>query len=125
MIDLIGLYEDAAFEVFDLRIPGLLQYLVRLRTASAHLAMHDDVVRRADVIEAVWEFAEWDETRAVAGEIGDLPFIRLTHVNNGDVLLVIEFVLQLGWRDLPVSDYFCGRCRCDAAELIVINQAVD
>jgi hypothetical protein len=125
VINLIGPCEDTAFEVFDLRIPGVLQDLVRLRTAAAYLAMHDDVLRWAEVIEAVWELAEWDETRAVAGEIGDLPFMRLAHVNNSDVLLVIEFVLQLGWRDFPVSDSFCGRCQCDAAELIVINQAMD
>jgi hypothetical protein len=53
VINLIGPCENAAFEVFNLRIPGLLQYFVRLRTAAAHLAMHDDVVRRADFIEAV------------------------------------------------------------------------
>ena len=105
-INLIGPCENAAFEVLDLRIPSLLQDLVRLRTAAAHLAMHDDVIRRADFIEAVWEFAEWNETRAVAGEIGDLPFVRLTHVDNRDVLPMIEFVLQLGGRDLPVSGYF-------------------
>jgi hypothetical protein len=53
VINLIRPCENAAFEVFDLRISGLLQYFVRLRTAAAHLAMHDDVVRRADIIEAL------------------------------------------------------------------------
>lgn len=58
MIYLVRPCENAAFEIFDLRIPGLLQHLVRLRTAAAHLTMHDDVVRRADFIEAMWELAE-------------------------------------------------------------------
>src|SRR5690349_16286319 len=87
--------------------------------------MHDDVVCRIDLAEALWELANWDQACAVAGEIGNLPFIRLTHVNNRDLLSAVEFVLELSWRDLPVSHCFYSRCRRHTAELIIVNQALN
>src|SRR4029453_14261580 len=79
---------------------------------------------RGYVVKVLWKLTEWDQACAITGEIGNLPFMRLTHVNNRHLLPAIEFVLQLAWGDLPLSDHVCGRCRRHPAELIKINQAL-
>ena len=122
MIDLVCPGRYPALEILDPFESSLLEHPVGLSAAATHLAVHDDVVLAVQLIHPRRELTEWDELRAVRFEITDLPFVQVAHVDDGERLAAIQFCLQIGDGDFPVSRF--GRLLLgwsDATELIVID----
>src|SRR5687768_13770390 len=79
-VDLVDPFQDSAAQVLDVREANRLQELLRLGAAAAHLALRDDLAILRQLLIAPRQLAQRNQRRA--GDLVDLVFVRLAHVED-------------------------------------------
>ena len=88
VIDSIRPGEDAALKALNLPLTSLLLHLIGLRTATSHLAIHDNVVCRIAVVEALGQCDQGYSKLAEAWQHFTLPQKILMSSENPHAILM-------------------------------------
>src|SRR3989454_2412632 len=121
-LDLVRPFVDPADEVLRLAEADFPQEIRDAARADAGLAVHADLVGRAELVHPRRTLGYRHQDRLV--QAGDLPFHRLANVEEADRVAPVEPLLQLRDRDLELlPDLF--RWTPQAAELLVVDEFLD
>src|SRR5918998_1507585 len=111
---------DAALDVVDVLEARFSQELYCPRAPSVGLAVNGEGLVLIQLDQAFRQLAKRYEPRA---DVGDLVLVWLAHIEDGDVLSVIQPLLELSHRDLRhLVGLFLGVRLRDAAELLVVYE---
>src|SRR5918999_1793528 len=122
-VDLLAPGVDAALDVVDVLEARVVQELDGPRAAPAGLAVDGERLVTVELDEALGELGERDETRA---DVSHLVLVRLAHVEDGDLVAVLQAPLELLDRDLRhLAGLVPGVRLWDAAELLVVDELGD
>src|SRR5215218_909325 len=88
---------DATPDVVDVLEAGVLEELDGPRAAPAALAVDGKSLVPVELDQALRQLGEGNEPRA---DVGDLVLVRLAHVENRDLVAVLQAPLELLDRDL-------------------------
>src|SRR5437867_3215810 len=121
-LDLVRPLVDPADEILRLAEADLPQEVCDAARADAGLAVHDDLVGRAELVHPRRNLGHRHQDRLV--QAGNLPFHRLANVEEDDRVALVDLLLQLRDRDLELlPDLF--RWTPQAAELLVVDEFLD
>lgn len=81
---------DAPFQIEQLFEAVALEEPDDVGAAAAGLALDDDLARRVQLAQMLQHLPFGDEHRAQISQIADLPFVRLAHVEDEQVVARIE-----------------------------------
>src|SRR5215213_268946 len=119
-VDLLAPGCDAALDVVDVLEALVLQELDGPCAAASGLAVNDEVLVLIQLSQTLRKLAKGYEPHA---DVGDLVLVRLAHVENVDVLVIVQLALELFDRDLRHAVLLFGRIGLrDAAELLVVDE---
>src|SRR3989475_10217085 len=121
-LDLVSPLVDPADQVLRLAEADFPQEVRDPARPDAGLAVHDDLVGRAELIHAGGNLGDRHQDRLVQAR--DLPFHRLSDVEKDHLFALVNLLLQLRDRDLELLPDLL-RWTPQAAELLVINEFLD
>ena len=78
-----------------------------LDAAATHFAVHDDLILAVLCLHPRRELAEGNEFRAEGFEIANLPFVRVTHIDERQRFAAIQLLLETADRDFPARRLCC------------------
>src|SRR5262245_2529618 len=92
-IDVVGPGGDAAGQVDEMTLKaGALQRIDGLGAASTHLAVHNRLAIRIDLVHAIEHLAQRNQFGI--WYLGDLVLMRLAHVDNLNVFAAVDSPLE-------------------------------
>src|SRR5579863_5289439 len=100
-IDFVAPGIDAAQHVLDFLEASGPQNVAGFGAAAAHLAMRDDLDARIELVQPLRQIAQRDQLRA--RDAGDLVLVRLTHIDELELVAAIEARLESGHVNLGVG----------------------
>src|SRR6266508_1830976 len=121
-LDAFGPLVDPAHEVLHLSEAEIAEEVRDPTGPDARLAVHDDLVRRAEFVDPRRYLHDGHEDRLV--EMGDLPLHRLADVEEDDLLPAVDLRFQVVDGDLVLLADLFGR-RAKPAELLVVDELLD
>ena len=92
---------DPALQVLHLAEAGAEQQLQGARRARAGLAEHDHLLGAVQLGEAGGQLPQRDQRGAL--EARDLQLVRLAHIQQAQVVALLQALSQLGGGDIPAA----------------------
>src|SRR6516165_8889021 len=115
--------ENSAAQIANLAETGFAEKIHGLRGALSAAAVRDDFARRIQFVDAARQFPQGNQ---VAPEIADLIFVGLTHIQNEQVVPLIESLFQFAGRDFRnLKVAFQLLFAADSAKLVVVDELVN
>src|SRR6202162_1758157 len=122
-IHFVGPREDSALEIENLPEARFAKEIHGLRGSLSAPAMRHDLPRRIQLVHAPRQLAKRNE---VPLEIADLVFVWLAHIQDKQIVSMIQPRLQLARRDLRHLHRRAGSLfTTHAAEFVVVNELGD